>query len=395
MYGLPQAGLLAQKLLEKRLGLHRYTQSKYTPGFWSHETRPISFSLVVDDFGVKYVGKEHADHLIAVLKEHYEITEDWEGTKYCGITFDWDYENREVHMSMPGYVRKALVRFQHPVPEKPEHQPYESAKPAYGAKVQYAKEVLDSPKLNKEDKKYVQQVIGVFLFYGRAVDGTMLCPLSAIAMDQANPTQETLKKVKKFLNYAATHPDAIITYRKSDMILAGDSDASYLSKRGARSRAGGHFFMSSDTPIPPNNGAVLTIAQLIQAVMSSAAEAEIGALFINAREAVPARKTLQEMGHSQGRTPIQTDNTTALGVVNSNIQPRKTKAMDMRWHWLRCRDSQGQFRYFWRPGPTNKGDYWTKHHCATHHQNERPTFLTPAEIVQALRARQNKKPHVF
>ena len=153
--------------------------------------------------------------------------------------------------------------------------------------------------------------------------------------------------------------------------------------------------MSSDTPIPPNNGAVLTIAQLIQAVMSSAAEAEIGALFINAREAVPARKTLQEMGHSQGRTPIQTDNTTALGVVNSNIQPRKTKAMDMRWHWLRCRDSQGQFRYFWRPGPTNKGDYWTKHHCATHHQNERPTFLTPAEIVQALRAKQNKKPHVY
>ena len=104
MYGLPQAGLLAQKLLEKRLGLHGYTQSKYTPGLWSHETRPISFSLVVDDFGVKYVGKEHADHLIAVLKEHYEITEDWKGTKYCGITFNWDYKNREVHMSMPGYV---------------------------------------------------------------------------------------------------------------------------------------------------------------------------------------------------------------------------------------------------------------------------------------------------
>ena len=132
-------------------------------------------------------------------------------------------------MSMSGYVRKALVRFQHPVPEKPEHQPYESAKPAYGAKVQYAKEV----KPNKEDKRYVQQVIGVFLFYGQAVDGTMLCPLSAIAMDQANPSQETLKKVRKFMDYAATHPDAIITYRKSDMILAGDSDASYLSERGA------------------------------------------------------------------------------------------------------------------------------------------------------------------
>ena len=73
------------------------------------------------------------------------------------------------------------------------------------------------------------------------------------------------------MDYAATHPDAIITYRKSDMILAGDSDASYLSKRGEQSRVGGHFFMSSDTPIPPNNGSVLTIAQLIKAVMLSVA----------------------------------------------------------------------------------------------------------------------------
>ena len=67
---------------------------------------------------VKNVGKEHADHLIAVLKEHYELTEDCGGTKYCRITLDCDYEKREVHMSMPGYVRKAFVRFQHPVPEK-------------------------------------------------------------------------------------------------------------------------------------------------------------------------------------------------------------------------------------------------------------------------------------
>ena len=71
MYGLPQAGLLAQELLEQRLGKQGYTQSKVTPGFWTHSWRPISFILVVDDFEVKYVGKEHADHLVRVLKEHY------------------------------------------------------------------------------------------------------------------------------------------------------------------------------------------------------------------------------------------------------------------------------------------------------------------------------------
>jgi hypothetical protein len=113
MYGLPQAGILAQQLLEERLNKHGYSQSKAVPGLWTHKTRPISFTLVVDDFGVKYVGKEHTMHLINILKEHYEISEDWLGSKYIGINFDWDYENRRVHLSMPGYIEKALKRFWH------------------------------------------------------------------------------------------------------------------------------------------------------------------------------------------------------------------------------------------------------------------------------------------
>jgi hypothetical protein len=111
--------------------------------------------------------------------------------------------------------------------------------------------------------------------------------------------------------------------------------------------------MSSDTTNPPNNGAILNIAQLIKAVMSSAAEAELGTLYINVCEAVPQRQLLIEMGHPQPATPMQTDNTTAVGVVNSNIQPRQTKAMDMRFYWLRYREAQQQFRFFWRPGKTN------------------------------------------
>ena len=71
MYGLPQAGIIAQQLLEKRLNKAGYRQSKITPGFWTHDWRPISFTLVVDDFGVKYFGKEHAEHLINVLTQHY------------------------------------------------------------------------------------------------------------------------------------------------------------------------------------------------------------------------------------------------------------------------------------------------------------------------------------
>jgi hypothetical protein len=77
--------------------------------------------------------------------------------------------------------------------------------------------------------------------------------------------------------------------------------------------------------------------------MSSAAKAELGALYINALEAFPMQLSLEEMGHKQPSTPIQTDNSTAHRVVTNNIQPRLTKAMDMIFHWLRCRGTQGQF----------------------------------------------------
>ena len=180
-------------------------------------------------------------------------------------------------------------------------------------------------------KTYVQEVVGVFLYYARAVDCTMLCALGSLASQQANPTETTLKRVKQFLDYAASNPDATITYKASDMVLAVHSDASYLSETKARSRAGGHFFCSKDEQYPENNGAILTVSQIIKAVMSSAAEAELGALYINAREAVPLRILLEEMGHPQPPTPIQVDNTTALGVVKQTIQPKRMKAMDMRF----------------------------------------------------------------
>ena len=180
----------------------------------------------------------------------------------------------------------------------------------------------------------------------------------------------------------ASQEEAVLTYKASDMVLAIHSDASYLSEPKARSRAGGHMFISSNDDIPTNNGAVLNISQIIRAVMSSAAEAELGALFINAKTAVSMRHTLEEMGHPQPRTPIQTDNKTANDLLTNKIMPKALKAMDMRFHWLRCRDAQGQFRYYWRPGTQNLADYFTKHHPASHHKASRPTYLTSSSDPQ-------------
>jgi hypothetical protein len=123
MYGLPQAGILANKLLKKRLAVHNYFPCVHTPGLWKHKTRPVIFSLVVDDFGVKYTGREHAEHLYNALEEHYEAACDWDGKLYCGVTLAWDYKARTVDLSMPGYVTAALHQFQHPTPRQPCYAP--------------------------------------------------------------------------------------------------------------------------------------------------------------------------------------------------------------------------------------------------------------------------------
>ena len=384
MYGLPQAGLLAQELLQERLAVHGYHQSKIIPGLWKHETRPIVFTLVVDDFGVKYVNKEDAEHLMSVIQQDYDVTEDWEGERYIGMHLRWDYKGRKVHLAMPGYVEKALREFLHEHPRRKQYSPFPCAQKKYGKAAQMMEEAPESPLLGKAEQKFIQKVTGKFLYLGRAVDSTLLTPLSAIASQQAAPTQRTMQHTMQLLDYIASQEDAVLTYQASDMILAAHSDAGYHNEPKARSRAGGHFYLSNNAEVPPNNGSIHNVAQIIKAVMSSAAEAELGGLFINAREAVHIRNILTEMGHLQPPTPIQTDNSTANGVVNNKIQPKRTKPMDMRFHWLRCRMAQSQFRFHWRPGTSNLADYWTKHHSGTHHKNFRREILTPVHKVVSM-----------
>eukprot|EP00984_Skeletonema_dohrnii_P011431 scaffold4568_cov78-Skeletonema_dohrnii-CCMP3373.AAC.1 len=385
MYGLPQSGLLANELLEQRLNEAGYHQSKLVPGLWKHDWRPIQFTLVVDDFGVKYVGREHAEHLEAVLKEHYPVKTEWDGGRYIGLFLKWDYEKRQVHLSVPGFTAKALKQFQHKTPTRKQNAPFPYTPPNYGAKQQFAKEDSTAEPLDKKGKLFIQQVCGKFLWLGRAVDSTLLVPVSAIASQMAQPTTETMAQTNQLLDYIAAQEEAVLTYSASEMILAVHSDASYLSEPKARSRAGGHFFLSNNSDIPPNNGAILNIAHIIKNVMSSATEAELAALYIMAREAVYIRIILEEMGHEQPPTPMQTDNSMAEGVINNKVQPKRTKAMDMRFHWLRDRECQQQFRFYWRPGRLNYADYWTKHHSAKHHANIRPEFLTPQKVLETIK----------
>jgi hypothetical protein len=118
--------------------------------------------------------------------------------------------------------------------------------------------------------------------------------------------------------------------------------------------------------------------------MSFATKAELAALYIMAMEAVYIRIVLEEMGHKQPPTPMQTDNAIAEAVINGKVQPKQTKAMDMRFHWLQDRECQKQFRMYWQPGKLNYADYWTKHHAGKHHRYIRKEFLTPVTVLEML-----------
>jgi hypothetical protein len=135
------------------------------------------------------------------------------------------------------------------------------------------------------------------------------------------------------------------------------------------------MLMAATEDIPINYGAVLNILQIIRAVMSSAAEAKLGALFINAKMAVSIQCTLEERGHTQTCTQIQTNNSTAQALLTNKILPKALKTMDMQFHWLHCREAQDKFRFYWRPGTQNMADYWTKHHPSSHHKAFWPQIL--------------------
>ncbi len=118
----------------------------------------------MDNFGVKYINKAHVHHLIRTLNADYEIDKDCKGMRYLGLAIDWDYKKQEVHLTMPGYIEKTLARFNHKAPKKPQHQTHEHTIPVFGATIQYAKQEDVTEQLPKEDKKYIQQVLGMLLY---------------------------------------------------------------------------------------------------------------------------------------------------------------------------------------------------------------------------------------
>ena len=394
MYGLKQAAILAYLQLVKFLQAYGYYPEPHSIGLWSHSTRKTKFCLCVDDFGIKYYNKHDIEHLLNALRTHYTISVDWSGSNYCGLKIDWNYEKGWVDISIPGYVSKQLDRYNHQAPTKPQYAPHIWPSKAYGMKVQQVQED-DSPTLSKSETTDIQSISGAFLYYGRAVDPTILPALTDIASQQSKPTETTKKACQMLMDYLSTYPNAKIRYTKSDMVLYVDSDAAYLVLPKARSRIAGHFYLGSKPPPQPaipnlksTNGPILTICKRLRNVVSSAAEAETGAAFHNSQAAIPIQRALEILGHKQPAdgTPFKLDNATTNGFIHSNIKLKRSKAWDMRYHWLRDKALQRVFRYFWAKGADNNADYFTKHHPPNIHKEQRSKYILENNFMATVKS---------
>ena len=358
MYGLPHAGRIAQEALIPHLAKHGYLQTS-TPCLFRHTSNGTAFTLVVDDFGIKYRTKQDAEHLIACLKEKYDLTIRWNGEYYLGMRIDFDRAARTVSLSIPDYVTKALRRFA-PHLTKGARSPALYFPPAYGSPDSQNPTVIDtSPLLSTADHKNLQAIIGVLLYYCLAVDLTGLPAVTALASAQSTATRTTQAAANRLLAYFFSFPNNKLVLRACGMRLHIQSDASYLSRPNARSVAGGIAYLSNDDPTEVN-GAIHAFSSLIPNVMASVAEAEYAALFMNGQNGAGFRQVLHDLGYPQPATIILVDNQCARGIATNTVQPKRTKSIDMKYHWIRDRVGQKQFNVIWRPGSLNLADFFTK-----------------------------------
>jgi hypothetical protein len=228
---------------------------------------------------------------------------------------------------MPGYIIKQLQKYKHASPPRPQHCPYSPEPKRYGNNAQRPLPKDTSPPLSKEDIKHVKRVIGSIQYYARAFNLTVLMALSTIASKQTKGTENTTTKTKQLLDYLAKHPDTTVCFHTSDMILNIHSDASYLLVANAHSRACGHFFMGwKANPTKPIklNGAFFTLCAILRFVVASAAEAKLGALFLNCKQATIFRFRLEEMGHPQPPTLVHCNNSTAVSIANNSVKIQRS-----------------------------------------------------------------------
>ena len=179
------------------------------------------------------MGETHFNHLWQVLKKHYNITEDLDGTKFAGIDLGWIYTpkhyGRSCRLSMKGYIEALLNNFGRSKPNKPQLTPHKYREITYGANQQLTQAEYTRPALDDKCIRCMKAIFGSLLYYACAVENKIIFGLSSIGVQQAAATESTAKAIDHLLDYCSTYPNHGILFRASDMVLAAHSDAGNFS----------------------------------------------------------------------------------------------------------------------------------------------------------------------
>jgi hypothetical protein len=355
-YGLPQAGALSQARLFAHLEKHGYHQLFHAPALFRNSDGSIRFALVVDDFAVVWSSKKAMKHFLQTLRKLYTIKVDYHGSRYLGLDIAIDRQQRHVTLTMPGYIKKLLKRIR-PNGIKGARTPSIYSPPNYKHATAQTATVDATPLATLEQQKELQVVVGTLLYYARTVDPSILTVVHELGSVQAAPSLQDMLKMERLLQYTSVHQHHGLRFHASNMQLQIQSDASYLSRTKARSVLGGIHYLGSPAYI---NGPFFCTSKIISCIVTSAAEAELGAAFQNTQKGAQFRNTLTELGYPQQATIILVDNTVAEGLATDTVNARRSKSMDVRFFWLRDRVKKGEFLIKHIPGRWNISDFFTK-----------------------------------
>ena len=370
--GLPQSGLLSQLRLISHLNSCGYYETS-TPMLFRHETRDITFVLTVDDFGVKYEHLSDYTHLVDSLSLLYQVTVEPVGKQYLGFDINYDESARIMTLSLPGYIAKLLATI---CPDgcKFFDSPSVYEAPIYGSTAPQTTTVDSSDFAPPTSKLLLQQVVGSILYYARAVDSLMLTAVCELSTLQAKPTLLTMKKMWRLVGYAAKHPNGCVHIVPSEMLLRIQSDGSHLSRPHSKSVAGGIHYLGTTDPFFLN-APIHVQSTTIPVNTAAVSETEYAGCFANGQIGTDERSVLKNLGYPQPPTIILCDNECAVGLASDTVRAKKSKAIDMRFDWIRDRVRQKQFIVSFLPGSLNLADFFTKSLPKWKHQELAPLYV--------------------
>ncbi len=314
MYGLKDAGKLSNLRLVSLLSASGFLETT-TPCLFRHVSRPISFVLVVDDFGIKYQNRDGYDYLISCLSRLYHVKSHPIASKFLGFAITHDRSQRTLSLSYPGYVDALLHRLR-PHGVKLAASPAVYHPPVYGSSAPQHATTDSSPPATTAQKKELGIAIGYLLHYGRCVDGRVLTATCALASAQTTATLATMADLDRLLGFVFAHPNGMKIFRPSTMTLDVLTDASYLSRPNAGSVVGSFHHLSRCNDPTFFNAPISVHSTRIPVVCSSVQEAEYGGFFAVAKIADLERQVLSDFGYPQPPTTIHCDNEVAEGLAS-------------------------------------------------------------------------------